>query len=352
MNNLDIRIATHRQVSNELISITDAGLVELLQKSMPVHEGIGGSSSIVDLDHTKVFVKRVPLTSLEMQPDNLYSTRNLFNLPFFYQYGVGSAGFGAWRELKAHQMTTDWVVSGQCPNFILLYHWRILPSMRALSNDEDGSKLDESVVYWEGSAAVRNRLEALQQSTHDLCLFLEYIPETLYPWLEKKIKQGGEEAVSACVMVEKNLQQATAFANKNGLVHFDAHFENILTDGEQTYLCDLGLALSTSFDLTNEEQGFLDHHRYLDQCFVLTNLIHRIVTTLYGTDNWIGKLKGLLEKPDQSLQPELRDFLENYGPMTQMVDSFYQELIKGSKLTLYPARDLENLLKSIETNVE
>jgi hypothetical protein len=42
--------------------------------------------------------------------------------------GVGSAGFGAWRELATHIMTTNWVITGESVNYPMMYHRRILPS--------------------------------------------------------------------------------------------------------------------------------------------------------------------------------------------------------------------------------
>ena len=60
-----------------------------------------GATSTFSLGVDKVFVKRLPLTDIEAA--HPYSTRNHFELPTFYSYGVGSAGFGAWRELAALQ---------------------------------------------------------------------------------------------------------------------------------------------------------------------------------------------------------------------------------------------------------
>jgi hypothetical protein len=93
-----------------------------------MHEGIGGKSALISIDDTPVFVKKVPLTDLEQLPQHFMSTANIFDLPLSYQYGVGSAGFGAWRELTTHIMTTNWVITNECVNFPIMYHWRILPS--------------------------------------------------------------------------------------------------------------------------------------------------------------------------------------------------------------------------------
>ena len=46
-----------------------------------MHKGIGGTSLQIEIDNTPVFVKKVPLTDLELQPENYMSTANIFNLP-------------------------------------------------------------------------------------------------------------------------------------------------------------------------------------------------------------------------------------------------------------------------------
>lgn len=66
-----------------------------------MHAGIGGTSVQIDIENITVFVKKVPITELELKPDNFMSTANIFNLPMCYQYGIGSAGFSTWRELAA-----------------------------------------------------------------------------------------------------------------------------------------------------------------------------------------------------------------------------------------------------------
>ena len=100
------RLARYRGVSSALDALGDGGLEELAGGAREVAVGIGGSSAVVDVAGVPVFVKRIPLTDVERRPENVMSTANLFGLPPFYQYGVGSAGFGAWRELTANQWAT------------------------------------------------------------------------------------------------------------------------------------------------------------------------------------------------------------------------------------------------------
>lgn len=124
------RLAAHGAVSASLARHSDRELRELLHAGRPLGSGIGGERVLLDVDGTPVFVKRVRLTDPERRPENLYFTRNLFELPLFCHYGVGAIGgpgFGAWRELAVHRMATDWVVAGRYEGFPLLHHWRVLP---------------------------------------------------------------------------------------------------------------------------------------------------------------------------------------------------------------------------------
>ena len=104
------RIKQYSKVSTSLACLSNEKLKQILADSKPMHEGIGGKSALISIDDTPGFVKKVPLTDLEQLPQHFMSTANLFNLPLGYQYGVGSAGFGAWRELATHIMTTNWVM--------------------------------------------------------------------------------------------------------------------------------------------------------------------------------------------------------------------------------------------------
>ncbi|GAA3201309.1 hypothetical protein [Nonomuraea roseoviolacea] len=123
---MDTRLAAHRDVSTVMARYDDRHLAELLEReAVPLGTGIGGASARLEVGGIPVFVKRVPLTEPELR--HPHSTADLFGLPPFCQYGIGSPGFGAWRELAAHTMTTQWVLTGRFPGFPLLYHWRVLP---------------------------------------------------------------------------------------------------------------------------------------------------------------------------------------------------------------------------------
>ncbi|CAN5355609.1 hypothetical protein BH23ACT7_BH23ACT7_05360 [soil metagenome] len=59
-------------------------------------------------------------------------------------------------------------------------------------------------------------------------------------------------------MVDATLLQPIITMNRAGLFHFDSHLRNLLTDGEQVLVTDLGLATARDFDLDEEERRFLD----------------------------------------------------------------------------------------------
>ena len=86
------RLSAYSAVSTSLALCSDRGLRELVDAAMPIGSGIGGKSALLEVDGTPVFVKRVPLTDLERQPEHVRSTANLFGLPVFCQYGVGAIG--------------------------------------------------------------------------------------------------------------------------------------------------------------------------------------------------------------------------------------------------------------------
>lgn len=95
------------ELSSKISLVSDRELSRLLAKSK-VSEG-WGSNHIVEEFGGKVFVKKIPVTKLESE--NMFSTKNLYRLPLYYNYGVGSAGFGAFRELALHIKTTNWVLA-------------------------------------------------------------------------------------------------------------------------------------------------------------------------------------------------------------------------------------------------
>lgn len=255
---LEQRRENYAKVSEKLAQMNDDEIAELLKKSEQVHKGIGGTAVALEVEGVPIFAKRISLTDRELT--NPYSTKNLFDLPTYYQYGIGSAGFGAWRELAAHQMASDWVRNGECPNFPLLYGHRVVdkPAGRT-PNLEDEEFLDSDQKYWGESPQVRARLDEIEKSTHSVVVFLESIPQNLNKYLREENPQNRRDVE----MVERDIRRTTAFMESKGMIHFDAHRWNLLTDGKQVYFSDFGLATSREFELSDAEREFFEkNHGY------------------------------------------------------------------------------------------
>lgn len=341
------RLTAHSAVSTSLALCSDRALRELVDTAVPIGSGIGGKSALLEIAGTPIFVKRVPLTDLERQPEHVRSTANLFELPVFCQYGIGTIGgpgFGAWRELAVHTMTTNWVLAGECEGFPLMYHWRVLPDSTPLP--EELADVERAVAYWGGGSQVRRRIQALQQSSASVALFLEYIPQNLHQWLGEQIDAGDEAADRACAMVERDLAAGTSFMNGRGLLHFDAHFENILTDGQRLYFADYGLAISSRFELSREEAGFFDRHRTYDRCYSITYLVNWLVTALYGhgRDDREAQVRAYAQGERPTGIPEaVAAIIARHAPLTAVMADFFRKLQHESRETAYPLEEIRRI---------
>lgn len=328
------RLAAYSAVSTRLSLLSDHRLRALAAAATPLGSGIGGRSAELDVDGTRVFVKRVPLTGIELLPRNVRSTANLFGLPLYYQYGVGSAGFGAWRELAAHAMTTGWVIEGAYEGFPLMYHWRVLPDSPPEGFLDALGGIDAAVARWEGSDAVRRRLEAVGQASYSLVLFLEYVPHRLGAWL------AGHRGYA---WAEESLMRGAEFMGSRGMVHFDAHFHNVLTDGGLVHFADFGLALSTRFELAPDEVRFLSEHLGYDRAYTASHLLRY---HLPGADE-----RGDLEheaflrewiagRGRDGVPAEAAALLDKHAATGLVMAGFHRRLVTESKRTPYPAAEL------------
>ena len=343
------RLAAYSEVSTALSLLSDHQVAEILGGARKIGAGIGGPVAVLEVEGRTVFVKRVALTDLEQRPENARSTANMFQLPAFSHYGVGligGAGFGAWRELAVHTMTTNWVLDGESGSFPLMYHWRVLPEP-GWTLPEELADVDRAVEYWEGSAAVRGRIEAVGQATASIALFLEYIPQNLHTWLADRIAEGGQAAESACTMVERELKEGTAFMNSRGLLHFDAHFENILTDGLRLYFADYGLAISSRFDLSEAETEFFRRHEAYDRCYALTHLFRWLTFELCPgeqaqRDAFVHEcIEG--RAPDGVPAAAVAIF-KRYKPIADIMTGFYRRFQRESRTAPYPEAEISLLL--------
>ncbi|HEX9999988.1 MAG TPA: serine/threonine protein phosphatase [Actinoplanes sp.] len=343
----EARVDRFGAVATALALLSDHELGRLVDAAPAVGSGVGGASARLEIAGAPVFVKRLPLTDLEREPANVMSTANLYAVPTFCHYGVAELagpGFGAWRELAANAMTTNWVLTGQSEAFPLMYHWRVLPG--AAPPGEEHADIDRVVGYWGGSAAIRRRLHALAQASASVVLFLEHLPQTLHDWLAEQLAAGQEAVTAACVMVERRLLADVAFLTSNGLLHFDAHFRNILTDGYRLYFADLGLATSPRFDLSAAERDFVARNIGHDTGYAMRELVNWVVANVVGVappatggpvERYDFVRRCAAGAPPGDVPPAVAALLSRHAPAAAIANDFYWDFFGASRATPYPA---------------
>ncbi|MFI6180104.1 serine/threonine protein phosphatase [Nonomuraea sp. NPDC051191] len=351
------RAGRYGDVATALALHSDRRLGQALEQARVLGSGIGGTSALLDVDGVPVFAKRIPLTDLERGPANALSTANLFELPPFCQYGIaaiGAPGFGAWRELAAAVMTTNWVLAGHSPAFPLLYHWRVLPG--APPPADEHADVEAAMEYWEGSPAVGERLRALARASASVVLFQEYIPHDLDHWLAAQVAAGQDAATTAAVLLESRLLPAVAFMNSRHLTHFDGHFGNMLTDGERLYIADLGLATSSRFDLSGPEIEFLEHNRTHDTAYAMARLVNWLVTDICGVkvppdgvpEERNAYIRACAEGADPTgAPPAVATMIRRYAPVATAMNDFHWDFYGTSRTTAYPGEKIERALKAM-----
>jgi hypothetical protein len=353
----ELRRARHAKLSAAIADLDDGELLELFASSEP-NTGWGRHQA-VEIAGTSVFVKRIPVTDLERA--NAYSTRNLYELPLFYQYGVGSAGFGVFRELAMHMKTTQWVLDGAIANFPIMYHHRIVPRAKEKPQINE-EQLDRYERYWGGSSSVRAYSADRFQATHELAVLLEYFPHTLHPWLmtrQDRLPRFLEE-----------LRHSVDFLRTHGVIHFDAQPHNIVTDGQDIYLTDFGLALDRAFELSDEEIAFFDGHTHYDYGEVLWSTGYLIAAAYNALSDGekvvikeklriaeagpladsllplVDNVELLADDPRLNFRPEYVAAVMRYRPIIHLVQDFFVALrANPRKDTPYPHAELRRLLR-------
>lgn len=349
-----VRTARHAQLATALALHSDVQLQRLVDGAEQLASGIGGSTLRFELEGVKVFAKRVRLTELERRPEHLRSTANVFGLPAFCQRNVGSVGFGVWRELAAHVMTTGWVLSGAMSHFPMLLHWRVLAGAAApgaAPQDAEWTDIEQRVRQWEGSEALRRRLQALADARASVVMFLEHLPWNLSDWLDAQWAAGPEAIAQACQRVEHGLTVDLPSMNRLGLLHGDCHFGNILTDGRQLFFADLGLATSARFALAGDEILYLQQHASLDRAFALTTwlkwLLRAAAPEVPSAQQRMERLREISQGAAANrlfpgLPAAAARIVDRHAAVATATSDFYVQLRAHSPSTPYPQQAIED----------
>lgn len=330
------RRSRHDRVAASLAACADGELAALV-RAAPLHGvGVGGGTSILDVGGVPVFVKRVPITDLELA--HPHSTANLFDLPVRWQYGMyrlAGPGFGAWRELAANQRVTEGVLAGDAESFPLLYHWRVLPGRPPVAVEH--LDIDAVVAQFGGNQAVRARFKALAGATASLVLFLEYVPDGLSRWLS--------DPAGRASTVERQLFEMVAFLRRRQLLHLDGHFGNIRADDDRLYLVDFGLATSPRFDLSDAEHDFVARNAGHDADYAAMRLVNWLVTSVCGVpvpaggrpvarDRFVRRC-ALGDLPAEVPLP-VAEIIARHAPAAARMNDFCSRLFDGDLHAEYP----------------
>lgn len=335
------RLSNYGKVARHLSRLTDEQLSLLLTAAKPLQSRAGGETLSIQIDGVPLFVKKVRLSTIEQHHPR--STLNLFDLPPYYQYGVGSMGFGAWREVSAHEITTQWVLNGECQHFPLMYHSRVLPRSTppTVPTGDPLEMRQQYVKYWDGSEAVGVRAEAMDTASSDIVIFMENLPETMDAWLRIQ-GENGNLTPSTMNQLEHELNMVAAFMKARGFLHFDAHLHNILAHNNHVYFADFGLAMNQKFDLSPKERVFFEQHRDYDRYYVVAELFKGAIIAALGDqeseevlDKYLAD--GIIERP---LPIAVASIAQRYGPIAILMEKFFHDLRETSKSTPYPATEL------------
>lgn len=320
--------ATLPDVAARLDAMSDGELAHLAGSDATA--SAWGASGRMTVDEVEVFLKRIPLTAEEAAEP--YATRNLFDLPVYYSYGVGSAGFGVWRELAAHQATTGLV------GFPQLLHHRVME--RSMPAGELWVSDADYVAYWNGSAAIGRFIEARRVARQEVWIVLEFVPHPLFLWLIQNQEHVDD--------VLSQLFEAIGALRDRGIVHFDAHLGNVVTDGVQCRLGDFGLAMAADFELAAEERSFLGAHQHYDYGVVLSFFAQTLAFAL-GEDldadrvgQWIDEIDGL----PVNYHPALVAALRRYREPIVYIAEFFTRVRQPDKHSVYDDAAFARLLRS------
>lgn len=204
------------------------------------------------------------------------------------------------------------------------------------------------VKYWNNLSAVGNRLKLMNQATSSIVVFSEYFPQTLHSFLMQKAKEEKHEFDKVVKIAERDLQEAAQFMADHGMLHFDAHSENIMTDGHRLYFADFGLATSSLFDLSAEEKAFFAEHQNYDQIYVQADLVFNILESLqFDEQAAIAQLQKYVDGCTTMIHsPYITSILRKYIRAALLFDEFTTNLRKKSKLTPYPAAEIANIVQA------
>lgn len=163
------------------------------------------------------------------------------------------------------------------------------------------------------------------------------MPQNLLEWLTEQVHASEEAAETAITFVDAHLTPTIDFMNARGLTHFDTHFENIITDGRRFCFGDFGLALSSDFELTEDEIAFVARHRWYDHGRAAVGYVHCLSAAFFGSDQWKENLRAFLKTAQPPVPPAVAAAIGRQAPLALAFLEFSRRLREEDNQTPYPA---------------
>ncbi|MCB0080670.1 MAG: hypothetical protein KDE47_07060, partial [Caldilineaceae bacterium] len=295
---------------------------------------------------------------------NMFASKNHYELPTYYNYGIWSAGFGAFRELIAHIKTTNWVLSGAIENFPLLYHYRLRP----FSGERpavDMAEHQKYVAYWNSNPNISQYILERAAAEYEAVLFLEHFVSVLEKWLVTHIDQLPKMVA--------DMRDVITFLRQQGVIHFDIHTDNIMTDGIKPFLTDFGLVLDRQYDLSEAERAFFPQHTHYDYgeflysvaghlanlCRSLPAAQKSVILHKYDIREGmpyrevfnilLDNIEALYADNVAPIDRNYVDTIINYRPVIGLMHDFATEMRStNTKATVFNNRELQRLLRDTD----
>ena len=140
--------------------------------------------------------------------------------------------------------------------------------------------------------------------------------------------EGMPVFAAACAMVERSLRADIAAMNAAGLLHFDAHFRNILTDGRRLYLAPL-----PAFAPLARPRG----------------LVTAVIGVPTPADGIPVERNAYVQRYAEGAEPvgvppAIAEIIKRNAPVAAVMNDFYWGLFGESRTTPYPAEAVNQAL--------
>jgi len=268
MSDIELRKSKYNTLNEKLSYLSNGSIKKIISLKKIEEFKKWGLNKIVTFNKQKIFIKVIPIAKLFAKDENHLNSANLYKIPAFYNYGFGSAGINPWREVLLHVKTTNYVLTDKCHNFPLLYHYRIIEDN---NNDNIQAGMSERLLNrWDHNKNIIKYLKDRSKSKYKIVLFLEYIPNVAWQYLQDNPKFVSSFYDATIKIV--------SFMNKNGILHNDGHLGNyVIDDKENVYITDFGLSLDKYFDLDKGEKRFMKMNKKLDVVYTIDNIMANYV---------------------------------------------------------------------------